>query len=168
MDYRVLGPVEVSSGGLPLQLGGAHQRALLAFLLLHANEVVSADRLLDELWAVPPGGGVAAVRTQVSRLRKELGEAIETSGRGYMLRVQPGELDLHRFRALLAEAGATTAPGQRSTLLREADALWRGEALGALDAPFAAADAAALEELRLAALEDRLEADLECGLNGEL
>src|SRR5438874_2609046 len=75
MDYRVLGPVEASSGGRPLHFGGAQQRALLAYLLLHANEVVSADRLLDELWAAPPGGGVAAVRTQVSRLRKELGEA---------------------------------------------------------------------------------------------
>src|SRR6266446_873618 len=118
MEFRVLGPVEVSSGGRPLQLGGAHQRALLAFLLLHANEVVSADRLLDELWAVPPGGGVAAVRTQVSRLRKQLGDRIVTSGRGYELRVEPGELDLEQFRALLAETGASAEPARRSQLLR--------------------------------------------------
>src|SRR5437899_131467 len=104
MEFRVLGPVEASSGGRPLHLGGEQQRALLAYLLLHANEVVSTDRLLDDLWAVPPGGGVAAVRTQVSRLRKQLGDVIATSGRGYVLRVEAGELDLDRFRALLAEA----------------------------------------------------------------
>ena len=102
MEFRVLGPVEALSGGRPLHLGGRQQHALLAFLLLHANQVVSADRLVDELWAVPPGGGVAAVRTQVSRLRKHVGDAIESSGRGYVLRVQPGELDLERFQALLA------------------------------------------------------------------
>jgi DNA-binding SARP family transcriptional activator len=168
MEFRVLGPIEASSGGHPLHLGGEQQRALLAYLLLNRNEVVSADRLLDELWAVPPGGGVAAVRTQVSRLRKQLGEAIETSGRGYVLHVQPDELDLDRLRLLLAKAGATPEPGRRSALLREADALWRGEALSGLDAPFVAVEAAALVELRLAALEDRIEADLEQGLSGEL
>jgi DNA-binding SARP family transcriptional activator len=168
MEFRVLGPVEASSGGRPLQLGGAQQRALLAFLLLHANEVVSADRLLHELWTVPPGGGVAAVRTQVSRLRKHLGDTIATSGRGYELRVQPGELDLDRFRELLADAGATADHGRRSDLLREADGLWRGEALSGLDAPFVETEAAALDELRLAALEDRIEADLDRGRHGEL
>jgi DNA-binding SARP family transcriptional activator len=168
MEFRVLGPVEASSGGHPLRLGGPQQHALLAYLLLHANTVVSADRLLDELWSLAPGGGVAALRTQVSRLRKQLGDALETSGRGYLLRVQPGELDLDRFRELLAEAGESFEPGRRSELLREADELWRGEALSGLDAPFAAREGAALEELRLAALEDRLEADLERGLNGTL
>ncbi len=168
MEFRVLGPVEVSSGGRPLQLGGAHQRALLAFLLLHANEVVSADRLLDELWAVPPGGGVAAVRTQVSRLRKQLGDRIVTSGRGYELRVEPGELDLEQFRALLAETGASAEPARRSQLLRQADGLWRGDALTGLDAPFAEVEAAALAELRLTALEDRIEADLDRGRHREL
>jgi len=168
MEFRVLGPVEVSSGGRPLQLGGAHQRALLAFLLLHANEVVSADRLLDELWTVPPGGGVAAVRTQVSRLRKQLGDRIVTSGRGYELRVEPGELDLEQFRALLAETGASGEPARRSELLRQADGLWRGDALTGLDAPFAEVEAAALTELRLTALEDRIEADLDRGRHREL
>jgi len=168
MEFRVLGPVEASSGGHPLRLGGPQQHALLAYLLLHANTVVSADRLLDELWSEPPGGGVAALRTQVSRLRKQIGEALETSGRGYVLRVQPGELDLDRFRELLVQAGETFEPGRRSELLREAGGLWHGEALSGLDAPFAAREGAALEELRLAALEDRLEADLERGLNGPL
>jgi DNA-binding SARP family transcriptional activator len=163
MEYRVLGPVEASSGGRPLHLGGPQQHALLAYLLLHANAVVSADRLLDELWSVAPGGGVAALRTQVSRLRKQVGEALETSGRGYVLHVQSGELDLDRFRALLAEAGETFDPARRSELLREADELWRGDALSGLEAPFAASEAAALEELRLAALEDRIDADLALG-----
>src|SRR5205823_10805775 len=118
MEFRVLGPVEALSGGRPLHLGGRQQHALLAFLLLHANQVVSADRLVDELWAVPPGGGVAAVRTQVSRLRKQLGDRIVTSGRGYELRVEAGELDLDQFRTLLAEAGASSEPRRRSELLR--------------------------------------------------
>ena len=168
MEFRILGPVQASTGGQPLQFGGARQRALLAYLLLHANEVVSADRLLEELWIEPPGGGVAVVQTQVSRLRKVLRDRIATSGRGYELRVEPGECDLERFRGLLAEAGATADPHERSRLLREADGLWRGEPLAGLDVPFAAAEAAALEELRLAALEDRLEADLQSGLDGEL
>jgi DNA-binding SARP family transcriptional activator len=168
MEFRVLGPVEASSGGHLLRLGGPQQHALLAYLLLHANTVVSADRMLDELWAEPPRGGVAALRTQVSRLRRHIGHALETAGRGYLLRVQPGELDLDRFRELLAQAGETFEPGRRSELLHEADELWRGEALSGLDAPFAARESAALEELRLAALEDRLEADLERGLNGGL
>ena len=168
MEFRILGPIEVSSGGQPLQLGGARQRALLAYLLLHANRVVSTDRLLDELWAEPPAGGVTVLQTQVSRLRKPLGDRIASSGRGYQLHVEPGELDLGRFRELLAEAGATVDPRERSRLLREADGLWRGEALAGLDVPFAAAEAAALEELRLGALEDRLAADLDRGLGTEL
>jgi DNA-binding SARP family transcriptional activator len=168
VEFRILGPIEALSGGEPLQLGGARQRALLAYLLLHAGKVVSADRLLDELWADSPLGGTAAVQTQVSRLRKMLGDRITTSGRGYVLHLEPGELDFERFRTLLAEAGATPDPTRRSTLLRQADALWRGDALSGLDAPFVAADAAALEELRLGALEERLEADLDRGLDGEL
>jgi DNA-binding SARP family transcriptional activator len=168
MEFRILGPIEALSKGEPLQLGGARQRSMLAYLLLHADSVVSADRLLDELWADAPSGGSAAVQTQVSRLRKTLGDRITTSGRGYELHVEPGELDLERFRTLLAEAGATVDPSHRSALLRQADGLWRGEALSGLDAPFVAADAAALEELRLGAIEERLEADLGRGLDGEL
>jgi DNA-binding SARP family transcriptional activator len=147
VEFRVLGQVEVSSGGRPLRLGRAAGRRALG---------------------CAAGRGVAALRTQVSRLRKQLGAAVETSGRGYVLRIQPGELDLDRFRAVLAEAGAASEPGRRSALLREADGLWRGEALSGLDAPFAPTEAAVLEELRLAALEDRLDADLERGLDGEL
>jgi DNA-binding SARP family transcriptional activator len=169
MKFRILGPVEASSGGQPLQLGGARPRALLAYLLLHTSEVVSADRLLDQLWSDPPGGGVAVVQTQISRLRKPLGERITTTGRGYQLHLEEGdELDLERFRALLAQAGTTNDPAQRSTLLQEAAGLWRGEPLAGIDAPFITAEAAALEELRLGAIEARVDADLELGRHTKL
>jgi DNA-binding SARP family transcriptional activator len=168
MDFRILGPVEVHSGGEQLRLGGPRQRALLTYLLLHANEVVAGERLLDDLWLEAPRGGLAALQTHVSRLRRVLGARIVTSGSGYAIRVEPGELDLERFRSLLAEAGAAADPTGRSQLLRDAEALWHGVPLAGLDVPFAAGEAAALEELRLAALEDRIEADLETGLDGEL
>jgi DNA-binding SARP family transcriptional activator len=168
MDFRILGPVEVATGGQPLRLGGPRQRALLAYLLLHANEVVAAERLLDELWFEAPNGGLAALQTQISRLRRVLVDRIATAASGYSIRVEPGELDLERFRSFLAEAGSTEDPRARSRLLRDADALWHGEPLAGLDVPFAAGEAAALEELRLAAVEDRIEADLGAGLDGEL
>ena len=168
MDFRILGPVEAFAEGRPLPLGGRRQRALLAYLLLHANEVVGGWRLLDELWAEPPKGGLAALQTQVSRLRRIVDDRILTSGSGYTLRVEPGELDLDRFRSLLAEAGLAADPAERSRLLRTADALWHGPPFAGLDVPFVAIETAGLQELRLAALEDRLEADLELGRNGEL
>jgi DNA-binding SARP family transcriptional activator len=168
MDFRILGPVEVLSEGQQLRLAGQKQRALLAYLLLHANGAVPAERLLDELWPEPPSGGAAALQSQVSRLRKILGERIVSTGSGYAIRIEPGELDLERFRSLLAEAGATGDPAQRSQALRSAEGLWRGTPLDGVEAPFAAAETAALEDLRLAALEDRIEADLELGRDGEL
>jgi DNA-binding SARP family transcriptional activator len=168
MDFQILGPVEAFAEGQSLPITGRRQCALLAYLLLHANEVVAGDRLLDELWAEAPRGGLAALQTQVSRLRRIVGDRIVTSGSGYAVRVEPGELDLERFRLLLAEAGATADPAARSRLLRGADALWHGAPLTGLDVPFAAGEVAALEELRLAALEDRVAADLELPSNGEL
>jgi len=168
MELRILGPIEVVSDGRQVRLGGPRQRALLAYLLLHANGAVPTERLLERLWDEPPTGGLAALQTQIYRLRRLLGDRIETSGHGYSIRVGPGELDLDVFRALLAEAGASADPAARSRLLREADALWRGEPLAGVDAPFARAEAAALDELRLSVLEDRLEADLERGCDGEL
>jgi len=168
MDFRILGPVEVFSGGQQVQLSGQRQRALLAYLLVHANEAIPAEQLLDELWSEPPHGGLAALHTQISRLRKLVGDRIVSTGSAYAIRVEPGEFDLERFRAVLAEAGTTADPAKRSTALRAAEELWRGLPLGGLDAPFAAAEAAALEELRLAALEDRIEADLELGRDGKL
>src|SRR5260221_10981658 len=104
MDFRILGSIEVLSAGHPVTVGGPRQRALLAYLLLNEHEVVSAERLIEELWYDPPAGGVHAVQTQVSRLRRSLQGRITTGGSGYAIDLEPGELDLDRFRALLAEA----------------------------------------------------------------
>src|SRR5262249_3097224 len=168
MDFRILGPLEVVSQGQQVRLAGQRQRALLAYLLLHANEAVPAERLVDELWAEPPRGGPPALQSQISRLRKLLGARIVPAGSGYALRMGPGELDLERFRSLLGEAGATADPARRSLGLRRAEALWRGAPLDGVEAPFAVTEVGALEELRLAALEDRIEADLELGRDAEL
>jgi DNA-binding SARP family transcriptional activator len=168
MEFRILGPLEARSEGQPLPLTGPRQHALLAFLLLHANDLVSTERLVDELWYEPPQRGASAVQTQISRLRKVLGERLDSTGRGYLLRVEPGEFDLHRLRALLAEAGASSSPAERSRLLQEAESLWSGEPLSGLDAPYVAGEAAALDELRYGALEERLAADLDRGLAAEL
>src|SRR5437867_4190598 len=98
MQFRILGPLEVSGDGRPVPLGGASLRALLALLLLHANEVVSSDRLVEELWGgEPPESGFTALQVRVSQLRKVLGpaaERLETKVPGYVLRVRPDELDL--------------------------------------------------------------------------
>jgi DNA-binding SARP family transcriptional activator len=168
MDFRILGPVEATAGGAPLRIGGPRQRALLAYLLLNANTTMSAEHLVEELWVEPPSGGHAALQTQVSRLRGVLGDRIETTGTGYGIRVESGELDLDRFRSLLAEAGAAATAQDRSRFLREADAEWHGVPFAGLDVPFAVGEAAALEELRLATQEDRIDADLESGLHAEL
>lgn len=168
MDFSILGPVEAvgTEGALPL--GGPRQRALLAFLLVNANRAVAADRLVDELWDAPPGDAHAALQNQVSRLRKVLGDRLVTKAPGYLLRVEDGELDLDRFRTLVAAAGSASEVSERSRLLREADQLFRGTPFAEIDAPFAAAEAAALEELRLAAVEARVDADLERGRQAEL
>jgi DNA-binding SARP family transcriptional activator len=167
MDFRILGPLEAADHGRPLALGGSSLRALLALLLLHANEVVSSDRLLDELWPEkPPASGATALQVRVSQLRKELGPAagrLETKSPGYVLRVERGELDLERFSQLVEEAdGAEEAVAAER--LREALALWRGPPLADLAyQSFAQAAIARIEELRLVALERRIEADLALG-----
>ena len=176
MEFRILGPLEVAHGHEVLPLPGAKQRALLAILLLNANRVVSADRLLDELWAEqPPESGTTALQVQVSRLRKALGDggkAVVTTASGYALRLARDELDLHRFERLAEEADASE-PAVAAAKLREAIALWRGPALADLAyESFAQAAIGRLEELRVTALERRIEADLALGrhalLVGEL
>ena len=177
MDFRILGPLEVLANGRPLALGGAKPRAVLAVLLLHVNETVSVDSLIDALWGESaPNGAVQSVRVHISRLRKVLenGRAegdppsvlVTTSG-GYELRVGDGNLDLSRFEGLFAEgqrALAEERPERAAELLSEALALWRGPALADLAfEPFAQAEAGRLDELRVAALEDRIEADLALG-----
>jgi DNA-binding SARP family transcriptional activator/tetratricopeptide (TPR) repeat protein len=151
VEFRVLGPLEVLDRARSLQLGGAKQRALLALLVLNANRVVSRDRLVDALWGEdPPETAVTTVQVYVSRLRKVLGpKTLVTRTPGYLLHVAPGCLDLDQFERLRA-AGR---PGQ-------ALALWRGPPLAEFTEPFARTEAARLEDLRLAALEERIELDL--------
>jgi len=168
LRFGLLGPLEVARDGELLALGGPRQRALLALLLLHANEVVSRERLIDGLWgARPPETAANALQVAVHGLRRVVGAGrIETRGTGYLVRVERDELDLERFNALVERARAkeTAADG-----LCEALAIWRGEALADLrEAPFAAVEAARLEGLRIAALERRIDADLAAGLHADL
>src|SRR5262245_60124102 len=169
MDFRVLGPLEVAGVEGPVPLGGAKQRALLALLALNANRVVSLERLIDALWgAESPETAVTTVQVYVSRLRKLLpAGTLVTRGRGYVLEVEPEALDLARFEALVSEA-RMAGPECASRLLRDALALWRGLPLAEFDEPFARVERGRLEDLRLAVLEDRFEADLESGRSAEV
>ena len=176
MDFRVLGPVEARAEGRPLALAGARQRALLAVLLLHAGEPVSRERLIADLWGErPPAGAVKTVQAVVSRLRRALGgEAarLVSSAAGYRLRVEPDELDLGRFERLCADGRRALAAGRHeraAARLRAALAEWRGPPLADVSfEPFAAPEVARLEDLRAAAVEDRVEADLAMGRGAEL
>ena len=171
MYFRLLGPLEVvSDRDLPLALGGVKQRSLLAVLLLQANQLVSTDHLIDQLWgASPPATAAKSIQVYVSRLRKALGDGrFATHPPGYVLRVEPSELDLARFEQLAGEA-SRAAPERAAGKLREALALWRGSALADLAyEPFAQVEVARLEEMRLAVLEQRIEADLALGRHAEL
>ena len=172
MEFRILGPLEVVRDGKPLVMGAAKPRALLALLLLHADEVVSSDRLIDGLWGEEaPATAQKALQVYVSQLRKTLDpEILVTQPPGYVLR--PGRLDLRDFEEMLARGQAARSEGDPEAASRElgaALALWRGPPLSGLEfEPFAAAEIARLEELRLTALEDRIDADLELGAHGEL
>lgn len=160
MEFRVLGPLDVVAHGRSAAPRAAKPRALLALLLLRANQPVSRDLLIEELWRGHPPATVAkTLQTYVSRLRRLLGdERIATSSAGYSIRVGPDELDLHRFERLRATGKS-----------HEALALWRGPPLADFAyEPWAQTEIARLEELRLVALEERLEADLERGRHPEL
>ena len=174
LEFRVLGPFEVSERGRPLDVGAGKQRALLALLLLRTGQVVSTDGLIDALWGErPPPSAPNSVHIYVSRLRRALGNGrLETHGHGYLLRLGSQELDLHRFehlvvegRELLASGDATRAAGT----LRAALSLWRGPPLADFASePFAQTEIARLEELHLAALGERIDADLALGRHVEL
>ena len=174
MEFRVLGPVEVLQDGHELPLGGPKQRALLALLLLDANKPVSRDRLIDGLWGErPPPSARHTLDTSVSRMRKTLGEGrLVTRKPGYLLRVEPGELDLERFEYLYRsghEALVRGAADEAADALRSGLRLWSGPALAnVLFESFGTSEAERLEERRLLALEDRIEADLELGRSDEL
>lgn len=170
MDFRLLGPLEVSESERPLPLGGVKQRSVLAILLMHADELVTKDLLIDEIWGgAPPATATKSVQVYVSRLRKALGaERVDTHSGGYVLRVEPEELDVARFEQLAAEASRTT-PQEAARKLREALALWRGPALADLAYEgFAQPEIARLEEMRLTVLEQRIDADLALGRHAEL
>jgi YVTN family beta-propeller protein len=184
MDYRILGPLEVCRDGRTVRLGGDKQRALLAILLLHAGEVVSADELIDGLWGErPPPTALKALQVHVSRLRSAIDRdgdspkdvldgVLVTRGHGYLLRVAPGELDLDLFRGLVEEGRRTLASGDAARaagLLRDALALWRGPPLADLTyEAFAQRPIVELEELHLGAMEERAEADLALGRHEQL
>jgi YVTN family beta-propeller protein len=169
VEFRVLGPLEVERDGHLLELGGAQQRTLLAVLLLHRNEVVSSDRLIDELWGErPPVTAAKTVQVYVSRLRKALGDGVLlTRSGGYLLVPAPGQVDADRFQALVSEGHVALQAGdaqRAAVVLTEALALWRGPALADFAyRPFAQSEIARLAEARLAALEDRIDAELALG-----
>jgi DNA-binding SARP family transcriptional activator len=171
VEFRILGPLEVWHDGRAVTLTGARQRALLAILLLHAGEVVASDRLMDGLWGErPPAAGHTALRVRVSQLRRALGpggELLVTQPPGYALRIEPGQLDLSRFEQMVGDGERALGAGdpERAVdLLVEALGLWRGTPLADLPyAPFAQAPVVRLEELRLAALELRVDAELALG-----
>ena len=178
VEFRILGPLEVVERDQPVVLGGPKQRALLVVLLLHRGVAVSTDGLIDELWGErPPASAVKTVQVYVSNLRRALSDGLlVTQGRGYLLRVAPGELDVDRFEALAREGRDALVEGdaqRASERLREALALWRGPPLADFAyEPFAHSETARLEEERLTAVEDRVDADVALGrhvaLVGEL
>ena len=174
MEYAILGPLEVRLDGSPIALGGPKQRALLAFFLLNANEIVSRDRLIDALWGErPPPSVNQSLDSYVSRLRRVLGrDRLVRRPPGYLFRLESGELDLARFEELLAASREASAAGDMAAAaanLQSALALWRGPALAdLLYEPFATLEAERLEERRLLALEERIEVDLAAGQGPEL
>ena len=174
MLVRILGPFQLEEGGQRITIGGIRQRAVLASLLLHANEVVPSEQLLVDLWGEDsPASAANALQAAISRLRRVLppGRLI-TADPGYALRIFPEELDVRQFEQLLSEgrdALAARAAAQAARTLRQALSLWQGPALADFRyEPFAQAEIARLEELRLSCLEERIEADLALGSAGAL
>jgi serine/threonine protein kinase/ABC-type glycerol-3-phosphate transport system substrate-binding protein len=172
MRYKVLGPLQVTGPGGPISLGGPKQRAVLAYLLVRANELVPAESLIDQVWSgEPPEAARGTIHSYISHLRKALGpDRIEGRPPGYVLHVSSDELDAERFERLLSEARfANGSPGRAGNLLREALELWTGPAFADLSfEPSLAAEIARLDELRLQALEERIAADLAEGRHGEV
>jgi DNA-binding SARP family transcriptional activator len=181
MEFQILGPLDVRRDGASVALGAAKQRALLAILLVHANEVVATDRLIEELWPQPPRTAANALQVNIGKLRKALepgrtpgspGALLITRPPGYILRVERDELDADRFERLLSEgrsAREANDPDAAAATLRRALELWRGPALVDFGYdPFAQAEISRLEELRLDAMEERIDAELALGRAGEL
>jgi predicted ATPase/DNA-binding SARP family transcriptional activator len=180
LEFGILGPLEVRRNGRVVPLHGRKQRALLALLLLHANEVVARERLIDELWSdQPPETATNTLQVHVSQLRKALaGDGVDAAATlatrppGYVLSVAAEQVDAYRFErqvAAAAEARRRGGSSAASALYAEALAAWRGPALADLASePFVAPDVARLEELRLGATEERIECELELGHHAEV
>ena len=173
MQFRLLGPMDVLDRGTALALGGLKQRALLARLLVTANRTVSVDRLVDDLWGdAVPGTAAKMVQIYVSQLRKSLpADVLLTRPPGYLIEVDPEAIDIVRFDRLRRVGHAALEAGEPTTAasrLRDALGLWRGEALAEFAEPFAQAERNHLDELRVACLEDRIEAELMQGRHAEL
>ena len=173
MEIRILGPLEVSDDGRVVELGAGRQRALLALLALHAREIVATDHLIEELWGgSPPPTAAKVLQNLVSQLRRSLGaDSIATRPPGYSLRLDADDLDARRFERLAAEGHRLLEedPGQAGQTLLEALGLWRGRALADFAyEDFAQSEMTRLDELRLGAIEDRIDADLAMGRATEL
>ena len=174
MEYRILGPLAVAKDGSEIVIGSGKQRALLALLLLNANEAVSTDRLIDQLWGDSRSTSATKVlQNYVSKLRRLLGDGVlVTRAHGYELHVEPGELDVDRFEDLVAEGRRALAAGdpeRAAAVLAEALALWNGPPLADFAyEQFASADIERLDGLRLAALTERIDADLQLGRHDAL
>ena len=174
MQVRILGPFQLEDGGRQITVGGVRQRAVLADLVLNANEVMPSEQLLLELWGEDsPPSAANALQAAISRLRRVLPpDRLITTARGYMLRLFPAELDVAQFEQLIFEgrdALAAGAAAEAVQLLDQAMMLWRGPPLTDFRyEPFAQAEIARLEELRLACLEERNEANLALGSAGAL
>jgi DNA-binding SARP family transcriptional activator len=173
LEFRILGPLEAVLGGRPLAIGAGKQSALLALLLLSANRTVPVDAIVDGLWGEDvPESARKMVQMYVSRLRRELPDGIlVTQPSGYRLVVDPAALDLTRAEGLLENGRAARAAkrhDEAASLLREALTLWRGSALAEFEEPFAATEAARIEEIRATTLAERIEVELEAGRHVEI
>src|SRR4051794_724266 len=179
MLFHLLGPLEVLDGDAVVDVGGGKRRALLALLLLDANRVIPAERLIDGLWAGrPPPTAAKSLQVHVSHLRRDLAarngagdhELLLTRGGGYVLRAGDDDVDIRRFERLVADGAAALAADDAAaarSLLAAAEGLWRGPALADFAyEPFAQAEIARLEEQRMVALEGRIEAELALGRHG--
>jgi DNA-binding SARP family transcriptional activator len=170
LEFRILGPLEVLDDGRRVPLGGPRQRALLAALLLEAGRVVATERLVDLLYGEEaPKTATTSLQNSVSRLRRALGaDVLETRAPGYLLRVEPDQIDARRFEVELADARRASREERRELLVRALSA-WRGPALAEFTfEQFAQAEIRRLEELRVVALEERIDADLELGRHGDV
>src|SRR5919199_3060910 len=176
MEFRLLGSLEVRDGGREVSVPGAKRRALLAILLLHRNQVVTRDRLIDLLWGErPPSSALHALDVHVSNLRSRLpdgGQCLHTRPGGFLLQVEPGALDLERFEQLAASGHAALAEGRPEAAaedLGEALALIHGPVLAEFAfQPFAQAAISRFDEARAVALEDLLDAELALGRHDEI